>query len=144
MTLRTQELRIGNYVYAYRIISKVDGILSNTNIRLSTDSGLSGTISPDNIHGITLTPEWLDRFGAKSIPHFTIGNTKFFDIGRNRQLSVSCAGTPNSMVFLQDMEKSASQEPIVIHNYDYEGVLYVHTFMNLYFALTGEELTIKK
>jgi len=93
---------------------------------------------------ILVTEEYLLSIGAQSIPHFTIGNTKFFDLGRNRQLSISCVGTPNCMVFLQDMENNEKHEgnnPIVLHNYDYDGPLYVHKFQSLYFGLTGKTLS---
>lgn len=165
MTLQAKDLRCGNLVTDayYDTFQKVITVESihpkGINVFASDDNkpyGMhNGTLEVEHdfeaehnsLQGIPLTSEWLERFGAQSIPHFTVGNTKFFDLGRNRQLSVSCAGTPNCMVFLQDMENNSRHEgnnPIVLHNYDYDGPLHVHTFQNLFFALTGEELTIKE
>lgn len=143
--MKASELRLGNYALS------LNGIITVRGIEADYDDLYGETLINDwkesSISPIPLTEEWLLKFGVQSIPHFTVGNTKFFDIGRNRQLSISSVNTPNCMVFLQDMENNARHEgnnPIVLHNYDYDGPLYVHQIQNLFYCLTGEELTIKE
>ena len=139
--MKVEELRIGNLITVEGRIITVRGIEADFNDL--TEYATVNDWAINLISPIPLTEERLMKLGAQSIPHFTIGNTKFFDIGRNRQLSVSCVGTPNCMVFIQDIGNDTMHEgndPIVLHNYDYDGPLYVHTFQNLYFALTRKEL----
>lgn len=47
----------------------------------------------------------LIEIGFKELPHPTIMNSVIYDLGRNRQLSVGCAGTPNEMIFICERDK---------------------------------------
>jgi hypothetical protein len=100
----------------------------------------------ENTNPIPLTEEWLLKFGFERIPHYTITNSIIKKTKRGRCLSIGCVGTPNEMVFLSYQEDESSlkiDDLICLWNYDFDGRLYVHQLQNLYFALTGEELTIK-
>lgn len=63
----------------------------------------------------------------KEISHFTIGDSMTYDLGRHRQLSVSCVGTPNEMCFLIELDNENKPTKITdlicVHNYDYDGYL---------------------
>lgn len=96
----------------------------------------------DLISYVPLTEEWLERLGFERLPHFTVGNTMLKNIGRNRVISVSCVGTPNLMVTLQEVNGKQVTDLVVVHNYDYDGPMHVHQLQNLYHALTGQELTL--
>jgi hypothetical protein len=64
--------------------------------------------------------------GFKEIPHFTIGNSLIFDIGRFRYISVSSLGTANEFVWIcQASRKDLSKvtDLVCIHNYDYDGYI---------------------
>ncbi len=97
-----------------------------------------------NLKPIPLTEEWLLKFGAEKISHFTVSNSIILKLKRNLQLSFGNVGTPNFMVFIQEVDGKYISDLMCIHNFDYEKQMYVHQLQNLYFALTGEELTLKQ
>ncbi len=83
---------------------------------------------------IRLTNEMSIKLGFKEINHFTVGNTLILDVGRNRQLSFSNIGTPNEMLFLNqinDKDSKKVDDLICIHNFDYDGYLHVHELQNI-------------
>jgi hypothetical protein len=98
----------------------------------------------DNYRGIPLSPEILSKAGFKNDmienPYFS-GYS--IDIGRGREIAVSNPGTPNEMVFLNEIEDSGERKVIVIRNFDYDGKTYLHTLMNIYHALTGTEIDVE-
>lgn len=70
-----------------------------------------------------MTNQDLIQIGFKEIPHFTIGNTVIYDLGRNRQLSASAVGTPNEMLFICEIDQNDEKEItdlVCLHNYDYD------------------------
>lgn len=67
-----------------------------------------------------MTKNELLEIGFKKIPHFTVGDSLIFNIGRARQLSISCVDTPNEMMCISEME---DMHIIVLHNWDYDGEL---------------------
>lgn len=86
-----------------------------------------------NIEPIPLTPEWLERCGLElrkedKIWQIQVGNTSYLEIEAEEPFM--CGVTPETW---RDIC------PIYIWN----EIKHVHQLQNLYFALTGEELTIK-
>tara|TARA_R110000851_G_scaffold87648_1_gene191056 strand:- start:21205 stop:21501 length:297 start_codon:yes stop_codon:yes gene_type:complete len=81
----------------------------------------------------------IEACGFKPIPHFTIGDSVTYDLGRNRYLSVNSAGTPNEMLFLCEREpnKVVVNNLIVLSNYDYDGLLTVKRVDDLIELLTS-------
>jgi len=124
MELSATELRIGNLVafnYKCDIISKVNIIQEySVGISFETQPNLMNALSthPENLIPITLTEEWLVKFG------FEVTNTYYFS-KCNLHLQGDVRGFH-----------------LVISRIDGIKVKYVHELQNLYFALTGEELTI--
>ena len=97
------------------------------------------------VEPIPISKDWLLKLGFKGLDHFTIADSMTIDLGRNRQLSIGCVGNPNEMIFIQEINASNAKkidDLVCIWNYDYDGFLHVHQLQNLYFALTGKELTI--
>lgn len=83
-----------------------------------------------NIYKLTnlyITEEQLLYLGFTKLPHFTIGNMKIKDLGRNRYLSIQSLGTPNEMLFIcykgDNNSDFGPSDNIVLHNYDYDGYL---------------------
>jgi hypothetical protein len=73
-----------------------------------------------------ITTDDLLEMGFKPIPHFTIGNTYTYDLGRRRDLSMNCVGTPNEMLFICEIDeknKLKITDIICLHNYDYDGYI---------------------
>lgn len=73
-----------------------------------------------------MTNQDLINIGFKEMPHFTVGNSVFYDLGRNRQLSASCVGTPNEMLFICEINpdnKNEITDLVCLHNYEYDKYL---------------------
>ena len=128
--MKATELRIGNYVwddYSGEMI--VWAISNNINTPLS-DIGLkkkthlpSGGYKIKNIAPIPLTKQWLKDFGF--VDKGTIFKKGWFELwyssyAENHQLRIYKVSN--------DIEKTIN-------------IKYVHQLQNLYFALTGKELT---
>lgn len=71
-----------------------------------------------------LTFEKLESIGFKAVETYTVSNSVYYELGRNRQISISCLGTPNEMVFILEVnekEKRKIDDLVVLRNYDYDG-----------------------
>ena len=112
-----QELRIGNYVEYNGEIIKLDGSLLCCYIQ----NELEFPLNP-----IPLTEEILLKFGfeekSKS-KNFYLGNFRFH---------ISKPANYDGFIFCDGYDVITDK------------IKYVHQLQNLYFALTGEELTFKK
>jgi hypothetical protein len=161
--MEANELRIGNLVLTnnleYRASDagkiahvvaidseKVHEELKGTATICHLDSEWGDTYGQWFVHlkPIPLTEEWLLKFAFYQMPHNTIQNSFMKNIGRGRVISVGCVGTPNEMVFITDENGEKVENIITARNFDYDGKTYVHQLQNIYFALTGQELTINK
>ena len=128
------ELRLGNYINA---LDDYDQAIASQVIALSDGSAyideygnrvlfytLNGEYAPEqcSIEGINITEEWLKGFD------FDLGwiiehNTEFICLFREG----------DSFYYSADM-----------HHHTSVPIKYVHQLQNLYFALTGKELTLKQ
>ncbi len=136
--MKARELRIGNLVEVFKDTYYPIVGISIENAYVSNKMGVLHC-SYIELEPIPLTEEWLLKMGFeeggihyKGTYHFP--STKKYIV------------TP-----LHDKITSLSTLVSVIPNNDFEGgrvnlvcVDYVHQLQNLYFALTGEELTIKE
>jgi hypothetical protein len=96
-----------------------------------------------DIEPIHLSSEILEKIGFEQLPHFTIQNSWFKKLGRDRVLSIVCVGTPNEMVFVCEEVPPEVKNIIVVRNYDYDGKTYLHHIQNIYSDFTnGKELEI--
>jgi hypothetical protein len=117
--MKRTELRIGNLVERNGKIHEVSSIHADDTIRLFVKNGnySFGCFTLKEINPMPLTEEWLLKFG--------------FEITDNFQT--------------KDRFQTHKQDGIIWFEYGYIVVElnYVHQLQNLYFSLTGEELTIK-
>ena len=120
MTLKANELRIGNYLNGKQGHVIITEIRENNIVKIhdNTSSFYVGTC----LKPITLTEEWLIKFG------FEWNGNKFLTI------FTPCG---KAFVYLEDNFFKFVNVTIEIP------IKYVHQLQNLYFALTGEELKLK-
>jgi hypothetical protein len=115
--MEANELRIGNLILK-------NGSIYNIDTLFFVDI-YDGTAINFHLKPIHLTEEWLLRFGFEKTMEWTY--------------SKELLGNSKLVYYLG--EKGWS---IGFKNYsDFSNLTYVHQLQNLYFALTGEELTIK-
>lgn len=132
--MKTNELRIGNLVYSQKEIENGDhipvlviGIDTKHITYLSEKHRLHAEVKPfqvipKQIYPIPLTKAWLDKFGFED---------SFLPLSGNGELEIRLHdGTFHIW---------SSDEETESHKHQITGV---HQLQNLYFALTGEELTV--
>lgn len=116
--MRASELRIGNWVYLF-----------GDPVQL-TKEHIIYLLGKDSLpESVTLTEEWLLKFGFEKLSNF---EEQYME---------------EDYVWQIDVERSPSLilSNGIFHEDNYGVKLeYVHQLQNLYFALTGEELTIKE
>ena len=129
--MKTKEFRIGNYVNAVRcdgskIIDKVEALHENY---VST-SQKWGKVEP-----IPITEEWLVKFDMQLYDGFS--STRFLNVVKHEYDTCKITYNPKEELlrFSNGQQKGVTLIP---------HVKYVHQLQNLFFALTGEELTIKE
>ncbi len=127
--MKVNELRIGNLVTEFHSEARITAIGLDY---ISTDRGITKINKPENITPIPLTEEWLLLLGfKKTITNYPIGDNTEFLIGDNFELNQS-----NYLYYLSVEDERGNNNINVC-------VEYVNQLQNLYFALTGKELSIK-
>lgn len=127
------ELRIGNKV---NVIDNDGGI--DTVIEIQRDYCICqeyGSVDWSMVEPIPLSPEWLESFGFRS----DLKDWYWLPTGKNSYIAANPHGfylsvtDPDDETFKTDKDEFADKLEIE----------YVHQLQNLYFALTGKELTLK-
>jgi hypothetical protein len=125
-TIKANELRIGNLVIYSNgsILFKVIGI---SEFGIDIENEVEKTyIEYDEFEPIQLTEEWLLKFGFEKQMMWTY--------------AINIIGNQKLIYYLGEKGWSIGNK-----NYsDFSNLKYVHQLQNIYFALTGEELTIKE
>lgn len=68
-----------------------------------------------------MTKEIALKLGFKEIGHFTVTDALIYDLGRARNLSLSCVGTPNEMLYICEKEQEDKYSDVIcLHNWDYD------------------------
>lgn len=115
--MKANELRLGNIMLdRLNRICKVEEILKYEFKAPAIQGGITSLPNKP----IPLTEEWLLKFGFNKFK----GN--------------------NTDCFLDDFETSCNMELFFWKGTQIKNIKYVHQLQNLYFALTGEELTLNK
>lgn len=116
--MRGNELRFGNLIFW-------DGELYDVK------RSFFDQYSDDEIEPIPLTEEWLERFGFRKGHLF---DTVLYLSSTNWHIS------SHNGIYQLNYKESPSEPWIPVC----KDMKYVHQLQNLYFALTGEELTLKE
>jgi hypothetical protein len=133
--MKNTEIRIGNIIgrqffnIANRKIEIRDCIcLEPRQSRCLVRLGKSNrAIFYEDLEGIPLTEEWLLRLGFKCFPWGWV-----VDVNGNYKVLIKFQEKPNLSAWLE------------VGNGHRADFTFVHELQNLFFALTGEELTIRK
>lgn len=130
--MNASELRLGNWIGVYASESQVNEIDSGM-IFFNVLKNLDGTnfeydyIDTEFAEPIPLTSEWMVKFGFEPVP--SEGQDAVFFFIDDSEISIGFYSGGTIRVEFNEVE--------------IKGILYVHQFQNLYFALTHRELTIK-
>jgi|688.fasta_scaffold599037_2 hypothetical protein len=126
--MKANELRIGNWVLIpYNKSNKEEGFFEAT---ISQIGEFGAYVKPEDYEPIPLTEHWMFKFGFYETTKehyvsglYTLNNPDGFYINKETMCycDIDYEGTTNDRIKIQ----------------------YVHQLQNLYFALTGEELTYK-
>ena len=134
--MNTKELRIGNYLnlkYPLTESSKFIriGVLSIKKVN---------TLSVDKYEPILLSEEWHNKFGVikNGFNNFEYKLKSIFNF------NITVIFSDDYVMLRQGKEKkSYNDDMVVIWNKDLtKRDMYVHEWQNLYYSLTGKELTI--
>jgi hypothetical protein len=122
--MEAKDLRIGNLVM-YSNNSTIFTVSGLHEFGMDCFDDIEETyIEYDQFEGISLTEEWLLKFGFEFKP---TGDEVYEQIWKMENFEI----WEHSEGFCHDFHNGGDLK-------------YVHQFQNLYFALTGEELTIKE
>ena len=132
--MKASELRIGNLVDLGNRIAKVIEINHLSCVVVDLEETQDTIEDYKRIKPIPLTEKWLLNFGFKLAGDFT--NTRVLDVVKHAYDCSEIRYSPNEglLRFSNGGIKGSTIIPYVKH---------VHQLQNLYFALTGEELTLK-
>lgn len=144
--MEVKELRIGNFLH-FPFINKhveiigINAYETNSGIeyKISAKEGINMYCEPLTIfREIPITEEWLFNFGFKKLPLEGAYFKMIHGFGREREDSlVYHNGIILSLCQITDTGRIISE---MTKRLD---INHVHQLQNLYFALTGEELTLK-
>lgn len=130
--MNCKELRIGNYlgsIHELRIVDSIQDYCAYVNVPSNSHNGEPFIIKEvlKDSNPIPLTEEWLVKFG--------------FSNKGGKEYQINTGDQSHLIIELYDYSFSVG------YAYESSGtphkIQYVHQLQNLYFALTGEELTIK-
>lgn len=128
--MKAQELRIGNFcawgyldktIYPERLGTIWN--ITNKSVLVKTKTH-KHTVGIDRVMPIPLTEEWLLKFGLIKVKNIDEDSIWMF----------------NDINFTYETERCL----VILDRYIISVCKYVHQLQNLYFALTGEELTINE
>jgi hypothetical protein len=128
--MKATDLRIGNYIQDFEdkpYYFQIESIENNNGDYWVTYRDGSISCIVDALEPIPLTQEWLVKFGFKEDSDLYFSKTiePYCELYYNKKDKTICIGQP--------YEAGGTELKF----------LYVHQLQNLYFALTGEELTIQ-
>lgn len=136
-----KDFRLGNFFLLDGEVYCVEGI-DHYSHRVIAKKGDEYFVVNGEVPGIPITPEWLERFGfsqIETIQHNQYEVEERYTI-RINETNISYGFVTETYGGVPDKRTrfKFSDETIDTH----KGVHFMHQLQNLYFALTGEELTI--
>lgn len=132
--MKASEVRIGNIVSVNTATGGwwVDHVVSRNDFMVSC----AGTLMIEGMEPIKLTEEWLVKFGFRKVLSWYI----VFGRYKNETLEITYNNDTDESQYYVYVRGLLENEFVQIKH----DLKYVHQLQNLYFALTGEELNIKK
>ena len=130
-SMNKQELRIGNYVDYEQTTHVITALLNFSAESYWLNQGKGEfqwegyTCGYDELSGIPLSSEWLERFGFR----------------KDDMLEYYCLATESGIQYVEG-DKNGYLEVVLDSDELPVRVRYVHQLQNLHFALTGTELTL--
>lgn len=137
--MKATELRIGNLV-EYKITDDLDERIEWWEVSEIDADDLKTIDDDEDYRPIPLTEEWHNKFGV-----YKNGFNSFeYEINDFSSFGIKIIVTEDYVFLRQGNKKNMHEDDVVsIWNKDLtKRNMYVHEFQNLYFALTGEELTL--
>ena len=95
-----------------------------------------------HIEPIHLSEEILLKCGAVLNTKSKIMKCYWLHLKRDLYLNFSDIGTPNFIVSIICFDEGIITDLNIIHNWDYEKEMYLHTLQNIFQSLTNQELEI--
>lgn len=149
--IKANELRIGIQVFYNGAMAEVKGFIKNDDslgtviVYIASEpipNYSRKPVSPRDIDPIPLTPEWLERIGFNAYQKVIVG----FD----EELQYSYRNHNLELTFTVAYVRDVTGADITRIRIRLDGeilfvpkaIVYLHQLQNLFFALTGEELTI--
>lgn len=148
--IKASELVIGNIVWESSLFTPgpddfeeiVVGAINDID-KVVLDSQ-NNIYSYDCLYPIPLTVEWLERFGFIGLNHL---GRREYSLVIDEELTIEvCFGDQlivRLVIINDNYDENINLGQFVTYRH-IRGCNYLHQLQNLYFALTGEELTIKK
>ena len=138
------DIMLNNWFHVNGYPMYIDAIYSDmVSLDFKGNEGGSWEEYTKDLVPIPLTEDVLLKCGFEKLPHMTVTNSMMLDIGRGRQISIGDIDNCNQMMWLQSIAGKKVTDLICLHNYDYDGWLYVHKLQNIVKSLTGNELKIE-
>lgn len=139
--IKTNEVREGNLITrsnpapATKILTVYNVEKASQRIGIIDLLGFDGFVFCENAEGITLTPEILEMIGAVKAE-----NSAFWEIDLKNNVGEIRINPNNGILWLTHRRKhgGACINPMTGKKY------YLHQLQNLFFALSGVELDVKK
>ena len=144
--MESKELRIGNYLYNGEGYVAVDEIYKD-DIKISILKDSPAMFEVCDIQPIPLTEEWLEKFGFEKVIYASestgYGCEYILKVGNRDKDGFTLNGF--TLIYQDDFSLGiyCKEDDGDFITPDLSRFKYVHQLQNLYFALTGEELTIK-
>lgn len=129
--MKANELRIGNYVY---LVNDTPDPITEHLIQIETRHLMELEENPYLFDPIPLDEEWLERLGFKQGGVY----------GRNDAYKSPCEFYFMEKYWIKDYDDYSLKHYNTGQFINNSEIKYVHALQNLYFALTGEELTLQK
>ena len=142
MTLKSTELRIGNYVINDRIINTVISI-SNNSIGQITPQGNDILSRTELIKPIPITEEWLLKFGFEKLANDGRYGYRYYIAIADYWYVIERDWRKEQSHFfgIEYTDCPNPKDDHIYHSFTFK-LKHIHQLQNLYFALTGKELTI--
>ena len=125
--METRELRINNIITQYRMETRVFML----SFEIDDNIHVNGE-SPESCEPIPLTEDWMAKLGLNSVVsgeweiRISKGARLFVDMHYGKKDGYSCGlETMTESIYIKD-------------------ILYIHEAQNLFYSLTGKELTLKE